>query len=93
MFKHKYLTMRVSPSEKGLELKPRWVGSCEIDTGCPACTDGCTNCSGDCTACSATCKGEDSTGAILPNDVGDVVIYMNIAALEKMLKSAQKLLK
>ncbi|MEQ1896798.1 MAG: hypothetical protein ABL971_05345 [Vicinamibacterales bacterium] len=93
MFKHKYLTMRFTPSERGLEFKPNWQGDCEIDTGCPACTDGCTNCSGDCTGCTATCRGADSTGALLPNDHGDVELILDLTALEKVLKSAERLLK
>lgn len=93
MFKQKYLAMRITPSERGLEFRPKWAGDCEIDTGCPICTDGCTNCSGDCTGCTATCHGEDSTGAFLPNKQGEVELVLNIAALEKVLKSAQKFLK
>jgi hypothetical protein len=89
MFKHKYLTMKISVSERGLALHPKWGSGCDIDTGC-VCTDGCTNCSGDCTGCSATCHGADSTGAILPDPAGAVELVLNLAALEQVIKAAQK---
>jgi hypothetical protein len=91
MFKQKYLTMRISPAERGLEFHPNWGGKCEIDSGCPACSDGCTFCSGDCTNCTGTCHGKDSTGAILPNPGGDVELVLDLDALETILKTARSL--
>ncbi len=90
-FKHKYLTMRISATERGLQFHPKWVaGDCEMDTECKICSDGCTNCSGDCTKCTATCRGADSTGALLPNPQGDVELVLDLEAIAKVLEAAQK---
>ncbi len=89
MFKHKYLTMRLSPTTKGLELHPKWNEDCLEPTQC-ICTDGCSQCSGDCTGCSATCKGPDSTGAILVDREGEVEFVLDLAALQKVIQIAEK---
>jgi hypothetical protein len=85
MFKHKYLTMRLSPSAQGLQFHPRWSEDCLEPTEC-ICTDGCSNCSGDCTGCSATCKGPDSTGAILVDREGEVEMVLDLVALQRIIK-------
>jgi len=87
-FKHKYLTMRLAPSSRGLEFHPQW-GDCLEPSEC-VCTDGCSNCSGDCTGCTATCKGADSTGAILVDKQGEVELVLNLAALQKVIELAAK---
>jgi hypothetical protein len=89
-FKQKYLTMRLSPSAKGIDFRPNWgMGDCLEPTQC-VCTDGCTQCSGDCTGCTATCKGSDSTGAIIVDKRGQVELVLNLAALQKVIEVAAK---
>jgi hypothetical protein len=88
MFKHKYLTMRIRPSERGLEFHPDWAEEC-VDTECN-CTDGCTQCSGDCTGCTVSCVGPDSAGALIPDREGKVELVLDLEALEKIIKVAAK---
>lgn len=87
-FKQKYLTMRLSPSAKGLDFHPNW-GDCLEPSQC-ICTDGCSQCSGDCTGCTVSCKGPNSAGAILVDKGGQVEMVLNLAAIQKIIEVAAK---
>ena len=89
MFKHRYLTVRISPTRRGFQLHPNW-GDCLEPSDC-ICTDGCSACSGDCSACgTATCKGPDSAGAIVVDPAGKVEMVLDLKGLQAVLAKVGK---
>jgi hypothetical protein len=73
MFEHRYLTIRVSPVEGGLEFAPDWGNACD---------GGCTD---TCAGCSVTCK-KNSLGGFLADPEEEMALVLDLRGVQALLK-------